>query len=287
LKLFDFGHNNLQLNLTDAKVISVVSGKGGVGKTVLAYNIAVDLSKNGYRVLLIDGDFFFGNLHILSNVYPKDGLDRFISGEAVLDRSVTKINSNLDLLASIGENLFDPNDIKNSQTIIKNIIRQCSRYDFVIVDHSSGVSTFTEQFVTVSNINLLVLVPELTSLSDGFGFVKYIYKKNRESNCSFLINRCSSAEESDYIHKKFCALSESYLDVTPIYIGTISDSDNFRKSVSLQQSIHEIDRNSVVIQQLRDVSSGLIKSHLKSNQNNSVITKMKINNNHIMADIKE
>ncbi len=288
MKRREFGQfDNTRLNLTDAKIVSIVSGKGGVGKTVLAYNIALDLSQNGSRVLLIDADFFFGNLHILANVCPVDGLNGFISGDAVLNEAVTKINSNLDLLASIGENLFDSNDTENSQIIIKNIIGQCSRYDFVIVDHSSGVSTFTEQFAEISNINLLVLVPELTSLSDGFGFIKYIYQKNRSSDCSFLINRCGSDEESDYIHKKFCALAESYLDVTPVYIGTISDSDNFRQSVSLQQSIYEVDRNSVVVQQLRDISLNLSRSHLKSNQNDSLITKMKINNNPIMADIKE
>lgn len=288
MKPFKFGKfDNSQMNLTDARVVSVVSGKGGVGKTVLAYNMALGLSQNGSRVLLIDADFFFGNLHILANVYPVDGLNRFISGDGVLEAAITKINSKLDLLASFGENLFDTADVKASRVMMKNIIGQCGRYDFVIVDHSSGVSTFTEQFAEISNINLLVLVPELTSISDGFGFIKYIHQKNRKSNCSFLINRCSSVEESDLIHKKFCALSESYLDVTPVYMGSITDSDDFRKSVSRQQSIYEINVNSVVVQQLRDITQNLNRRHSNLDRIDPTISRMKINNNPKMADIKE
>lgn len=288
MKRFNFEKiDNSSMNQSGAKVISVVSGKGGVGKTVLAYNIAIDLSHNRSKVLLIDADFFFGNLHILANVHPVDGLSRFISGDSNLGLAVTNINSNLDLLASLGDDLFDASNEDASQLIIKNIISQCSRYDFVIVDHSSGISTFTEKFAEISNINLLVLVPELTSISDGFGFIKHIQQKNRKSNCSFVINRSSSVEDTDLIHKKFCALSESYLDVTPVFLGSITDSDDFRKSVSRQQSIIEIDRNSVVVQQLRDISKNLKRNLTKLKQNESGISTMRINNNHLMADIKE
>jgi len=94
--------NRLRPLMTDMpRVYAIASGKGGVGKSVIAFNLAQSLAKNG-RILLIDGDFQMGNLHLLANAAPEYGWQGVCLGQTELSEAVRPINDNLDLLASTG-----------------------------------------------------------------------------------------------------------------------------------------------------------------------------------------
>ena len=87
---------------SNVRLVSMLSGKGGVGKSVLAFNLAERLTAAGKRVLLIDLDVDCGNLHILANQACRYGVSQLVAEELTLAEAVTPVNDKLDLLAATG-----------------------------------------------------------------------------------------------------------------------------------------------------------------------------------------
>ena len=133
----------LKSRLTSSSIpalISILSGKGGVGKSIISLNLADQLSLHGYRVLLVDADINAGTLHILANASPEIGFNEYSVGSHTLDQSVSPLTQNLHLLAA-PENpleLSGENRI-HSASLVARLRTDCSgRYDAIIVDHGSG-----------------------------------------------------------------------------------------------------------------------------------------------------
>ncbi len=269
------------------RITSILSGKGGVGKTVLAYNLAERIAFSGKKVLLVDGDLYFGNLHILANVCPSYGISHFLNRSLSLKEAVTKVNGNLDLLASVGEIEIDTADIKQAAEFITVLRNESKRYDKVIIDHGSGICKFSAVTAIGSDSTMIVMVPELTSISDCYGLTKYLSNTDSSINLALLINRVQDAEEAEYIRRKFSALSERFINRIPFFAGYITESDSYRKSVATQQPVSAITDESVVIQPLnktiKSLTEGFQNIQFETEQDN----KLKINNNLNMADIKE
>jgi flagellar biosynthesis protein FlhG len=216
----------------------VLSGKGGVGKTVLAYNLAERASSLGNRVLLVDADYGMGNLHILANLSCEFGLAQFAAGELSLREAVTRVTDRLDLLANVGgQGTLDPNDGTAAALIVKQLRAEGRSYDLVLIDHSSGVSQAATVIAHGSDINLLILVPELTSISDCYGLFKTLVEANPSIDARFLVNRTESTDEAEYIHQKFGALTERFLGQPPEYQGHLLEDSIYRRSIGAQTAI--------------------------------------------------
>ncbi|MDF1545003.1 MAG: AAA family ATPase [bacterium] len=223
---------------TSPQLISIVSGKGGVGKSIVAYNLATQFGSLGKKVLLIDADFRFGNLHILANSNCKDGLRDYVSGETTLAQSVTMLSGNVALLASVsGDIPFENDNVRAAADLVARLRRDASRYDLVIFDHSSGISEAMTVMAQGSDLCLLAVVPELASISDAYSLFKLFMQVNKSLDCRLLINRCQGEEEAVFVRTKFSALAEKFMSVTPIFQGWIEESTEIKSSVAAQKAL--------------------------------------------------
>ena len=99
--------------------IAISSGKGGVGKTTIAVNLALTAAKHGKRVLLLDADLGMANAHIILGVNPEKSLDDFVSGNLNLNKIPIKVNSKLDFISggSAIHNMLNLNETERYKII--------------------------------------------------------------------------------------------------------------------------------------------------------------------------
>jgi len=270
------------------KIISILSGKGGVGKSILSFNMAERLASMGLKTLLVDADINFGNLHILANVNAEYGVKQFADKTLSLKEATTRINNNLDILASSGGTVdFDYDNVKAAANMVKNLRQQARDYDLIIIDHSSGVSKTATIMAHASDLNLLVLVPELTSISDCYGLFKHLKKTDSAINCRIIVNRITASEDPDYLFSKFCAISERFIGTVPVIFGYVPESELFRKSIAAQSAISAVNIESAAAQAVTELAVNarrLLGLSAKKVQFNNLQT---INKTTAFADIKE
>jgi flagellar biosynthesis protein FlhG len=266
-------------------MISILSGKGGVGKTVVAFNLAERLNAAGLRVLLVDCDFACGNSHILANVRPEYGLGNYLAGQLSLKEAVTAVGEDFDILTATGiGHQIDSGNVSAAAYLAEHLQRHSRDYDAVVLDHSSGICDAATVLAHASDVSVLVVLPELMSLSDSYGLYKYLTEKNSNIDCRLYVNRVQGPDEAEYIRRKFCAMTERFLRRVPGYLGHLMESEVIRKSVAGQLPVCGIDPDSAVAQQLTAVAQRLTGTAERSRR---PLNEVSINNEPATADIKE
>ncbi|MEA2031766.1 MAG: AAA family ATPase [candidate division Zixibacteria bacterium] len=271
-----------------AKLVSVISGKGGVGKSVLAYNLAERISASDVRVLLVDTDFSCGSLHVLANQVCEYGIVEFARKELSLEKAKTVLSDNLHLLPSptvcTDRKFYDP---KEATQLLMNLRQEGSDYDVIIIDHSSGISEAAAAIVRTSDLNLITIVPELTSISDGYGLYKYLVKSGEIGHCQLLINRVIAAEEAENVRHKIGAITERFLGRPLGCIGSVPENIAVRNSVASQIPIAQYDSNSKVSIALSAMARAVVLELFKNKVKTDSIIEDSVNNEPAVADIRE
>ena len=269
------------------RVMSILSGKGGVGKSVIAFNLAERLSTVG-KALLVDADVFTGNAHILANVGCGYGWPEYCSGKLTFQEAVTVVTPSLHLLGSpkspaIGE---EPGSGDVARAI-ERLRRDARAYQHVIIDHPSGVSEAAIVIALASDLNMLVLLPELTSISDAYGLFKHLDSKSKTVTAGMLVNRCESPEEAGYIHQKFGAVTERFIGKAPEFLGHLSEDASWRQAVANQSAIAATAPESIAVKELNELSQHLINGAGRHQRPARPEPPATTNNQPAKADIRE
>ncbi len=278
--------NLVQHRSMTPQLVSVISGKGGVGKSVIAYNLAERLVTAGARVLLVDTDFTTGNLHLLANCACDAGIGAYLSGQLGLRETVMELQPRFALLPSpVTLSSEDMINTKSVGSAMKRLRADAAEYDFVIIDNSSGVHETTDIVAHASDINLIVIVPEITSIADGYGLYKHLLQVNKNIRCRLLINRIADDNEIKFISLKFSAVTERFLARPITCIGIIPEDDTIRKAVAGQATIASVSPLAPSITALTRLANELLQGRggipqLIINRENT------INNQPARADIR-
>jgi flagellar biosynthesis protein FlhG len=240
------------------EVVSILSGKGGVGKSLVSFNLAFALAASGHRVLLVDADFSSGNLHILANARCEAGVRQYVSGDLGLSQAIVSLSDSIDLLgASYSGAIVDQFDITTTAHLIADLRRDGEQYDYILLDHASGISNAATVLAHGSNVCLLVLVPELTSIADAYGLYKYLIETNASLDCRLVVNRCQHVDEPGYIREKFTTLTDRFLGQAPGYLGHLEETPLVRRALALQRPLLQVDPEHHIVQQLTRLTERL------------------------------
>lgn len=278
-------------------IVSVVSGKGGVGKSVLTLNLAERAATLGLRTLAVDLSLAGGNLHLMANASPRQGIEQYLAGTALLSQSTTALSSTCDLLLRTNSGPLTSFDNALSPAACCDRLRQDgAEYDLVIIDHGSGMSTVSTTIARHSDISLVVVVPELTSIADGYGLFKYLTEQDRQSDCRLVINRAKSAADADFLAERFAEMTGKFLKLSPRLAGWIQEDSLIGESISAQRPLSAMPHQSVVVEQVsrlsqvfydaitsRDTQLGATD---RGGRGGSVTLQTTINNSPATADIK-
>ncbi len=288
LKILSSLRNRNYRDGSSPAIVSILSGKGGVGKSVIAYNLAERLSYAGKKILLVDYDLSCGNLHILSNQNYDAGLDEYSSNNLNLNESTLKLSLKLNLLSASKQGLRNRlYSAGNAVQFIKKICRDATDYDMIIIDHSSGISESSMAIAHISDLNILVVVPELTSISDCYGLFKHLIRINDQALCRLLINRIVQNEKPENIYGKLSAITEKFLGHSLKPIGWLSDDAIICKAVASQMSATAADENSKIVQEFNKIANSVLNLLYRSRDEMLSTNENDINVNPALADIRE
>lgn len=234
-----------QKNIKPARVITITSGKGGVGKSNLAVNLATQLRKKGQRVIILDVDFGLANIEIMFGVVPKYNLSSLLfQGKSIKDIIST---GPMDIgFISGGNGVLGLNNLYRDQImyLIKNIGELNELADVIIVDTGAGISDQVLEFVLASPEVILVTTPEPSSLTDSYSVLKALYRNPNfvqgGTTIHVVANRAQSIEDGQMVYDKLKSVVEQFLNGNINYLGMIPQDSELESAVRQQKivSIH-------------------------------------------------
>ncbi len=218
--------------------IAVASGKGGVGKTSIAVNLALTLSRLGSRVALLDADFGLANSHILLGLNPKKTIHDILIGGAKLQEALTSGPLGLKFISG-GSGLTEVLNLEKSARyeLIRTLDVLQDTVDVLVVDVPAGASDSAITFSSAVDRLLVVLVGEPTSFMDAYTFIKAAHMEAGISNFSIAVNMVDSEQQAVSHFKKFQDIVGRFLSVNLHYSGSIPFSRRLRRSVVVRRPI--------------------------------------------------
>ena len=218
--------------------IAVTSGKGGVGKTNTAVNLAISLGQSGKNVLLFDADFGLANVHVLLGTKPIKTVADFLDGKCTMEESITKFSDNLSVLSG-GSGLTELLNLDNKRRhqILSGISNLSINIDYLIVDCPAGAAESTLFFTSASDIAIVVLVEEPTSFLDAYALIKAANLEARVKNFAVAVNMAENKNMAKNSFEKFREIAIRFLDVNLHYAGMIPYSKEIKHAVTQRKPV--------------------------------------------------
>ena len=218
--------------------IAVTSGKGGVGKTNTAVNLAASLRQLGKRVVLFDADFGMANAHIMLGTNPTATVGDFLKGAIGMADTLTETPTGLKFIAG-GSGLTELLNLDNKAryNMLSGISSLEDEIDYLIVDSPAGASDSALFFVKAVNIPLIVLVAEPTSFLDAYALVKASHLENGVTDFAVMVNMADNAKTAETNFNKFRDITMRFLDIKLHYVGMVPQSPLIRRSIVQRKPI--------------------------------------------------
>ncbi|MDF2906572.1 MAG: hypothetical protein K0R34_1893 [Herbinix sp.] len=255
-----------------ARVITVTSGKGGVGKSSISVNLAIALSRLGKRVIVLDADFGLANVEVMLGIRPQYNLaDLMFRGKNVTD-VITEGPDNIGFISG-GSGIQELTNLTKDQIVylIQKLVELDERADIIIIDTGAGIADSVLEFVAASSEVLLVATPEPTSITDAYALLKTLNRKKdislQDTVIKMIANRIDDYEEGKELYDKLSLVVSKFLDLNLEYLGALPQDSSVSKAVMKQRPAIDLYPNS---QFSRTVSSfaDILCENEKSNQQN-------------------
>lgn len=220
-----------------SKIITVTSGKGGVGKSNFIVNLAITLSKEGKKVLLFDADIGMGNDDVLMGIYHKYNIMDVINGEVSIEEGIIEGPNGIHLLPG-GTGINNIEDLtKEQREKFISEIDSVDGYDYILIDTGAGINRTVLAFIASSDEAIFILTPEPTSLTDGYSLFKALKHFKIETHVNIVINRALSEEEGRTTFSKFDLATRRFLNRYPTYLGCIYEDKHLTMAVRNQTPV--------------------------------------------------
>jgi flagellar biosynthesis protein FlhG len=234
--------NNLQVSplANPVRVIAVTGGKGGVGKSTVAVNLATGLAAARRRVVLLDGDLGMANVDVLLGLSPRYTLAHVLSGERTLDEILVSAPQGFMIVpAASGAADLANLDATAHLGLVQGFSALGARVDVLIVDTAAGIAPGVLQFAQAAQQVLVVLCDEPASMTDAYALVKVLSRNHGVRHFRVLANMAASAAAGASLFKRFEHVTARFLDVTLEYAGAIPEDEALRRAVRAQRPVLE------------------------------------------------
>jgi len=219
----------------NVRVVAITSGKGGVGKTNLAVNLAIALQKRGRRVLVIDADLGMANVDILLGAASRKHLLDLLRPEVTLDDVIVRTSHDIQYISG-GSGIEKALEYDHAEKLLlQQKLADCAtRADLILVDTGAGLGRNVMDFILAADEVLLVTTPEPTSLTDAYAVMKAYSIYAVQKNLRLIINRVYEAKESREVAQKLQRAAEKFLHMPVDCLGYVFEDTAVTKAVRKQ-----------------------------------------------------
>jgi flagellar biosynthesis protein FlhG len=244
-----------------ARVITVTSGKGGVGKTNVTVNLAIALSEQGYRVVTLDADFGLANIDVLFGIVPRYTLLDMVRNRRNILEILTDGPKNTRFISG-GSGVEDLLKLDRQQIarFIDNMALLDKLADIIIVDTGAGLSDNVMSFIMAADEVLLVTTPEPTSITDAYALIKMVSNRDRTKRIRLVVNRAENSMEANDVLNKLVLVADRFLELKLEPAGYILNDDAVTRAVKQQQPFMIIYPKSQAARNVREISAKLVSS---------------------------
>lgn len=223
------------------RVISVTSGKGGVGKSNVVVNLAMAMSKLGNKVLIIDADLGLGNINVLLGLRPAFTLNDVLSGEKSLAEIIVSGPGGIRVIpAGSGMQKYTSLSREERLRLLNELDDLEEEFDTFIIDTESGISDNVAYFTSAAQEIVVVVSPEPTSITDCYALIKLLATNYGERHFKVLINMARDSDEALKSYYRLASVVGRFLDISLDYLGCVVRDELLIDSVKRQKAVYEL-----------------------------------------------
>ena len=255
-----------------ARIITVTSGKGGVGKSNTSINLAIQFRRMGQRVIILDADFGLANIEIMFGAVPKHNLCDLIYQGKNIKEIITWGPEEVGFISG-GSGIAGLSNLNRDYLvyIIQNLAELDAIADTVIVDTGAGISDAVLEFLVASGEILLVTTPEPTSITDSYSLLKALGRHPRfsqdASQIKVIANRVGKQEEGLALFNKLNTVVNRYLKLPISYLGAIPQDELLANAVMQQMPVSIQNPNAKSSQAFEMIAAKLMNKELNKSLN--------------------
>jgi flagellar biosynthesis protein FlhG len=228
------------------RIITVASGKGGVGKTNVSVNMALAYARLGKKVIVMDADLGLANVNVMLNMIPKYNLYHVIRKQKTMKEILLDTEYGIQIVAGASGFSKIANLSEDERQNFINELYTLSNADIIIIDTSAGVSNNVLSFVAAADDAVIVTTPEPTAITDAYGIIKIIATEidNLNMGLKLVVNRVKTVAEAKKVADRMINIAGQFLNLKVDYLGFIYDDPAVPQAVLRQKPFMVLDPKS-------------------------------------------
>lgn len=245
------------LGKSRSKILTITSGKGGVGKSNIVINLAIELQKQGKKVLIFDADIGMGNDDVLMGVFPKHTLFDILNDEMSIDKVLVEGHMGVKLLSG-GSGINRVEDLsEREREKFLDKIQKLDEYDYILIDTGAGINRSVLAFISCCQELIVVTTPEPTSLTDAYSLLKATKHFKIKNKASVIVNKSLSYKEGQDTFNKFKSAIDRFLFLEINYLGAVLEDRKLVQAVREQSPFTISYPNSDAAKCIKDIAKKL------------------------------
>jgi len=220
-------------------IISISSGKGGVGKTWCAISLCHSLARDGAKVLLFDGDLGLANIDVQLGLMPRHDLSSVFSGQRSLQGAITQFEEGgFDIIAGqSGSTALAAISARRLAELCEHLHELADAYDFVVMDLGAGIDRTVQTLMSGADRNIVLTTEEPTSLTDAYATIKLMARAGNAGSVSIIVNMAGDSRSGEHTYRALLKACENFLHISPPLAGIIRRDKHVADSIRHQASM--------------------------------------------------
>jgi flagellar biosynthesis protein FlhG len=228
--------------LIGPKVISVTSGKGGVGKTNVVANLGLAFTQMGFQVLVLDADLGLANIDVLLGLTSRYTVEHLLKREKSLPDILIQGPGGMSILPA-GSGVLELVALNEGQKLflLNEFDQFADHVDILLIDTGAGISSNVLYFNLAAQESIVVVTPEPTSITDAYALIKVLASKHRKKSFMILVNLVATAQEAKEVFRKINKVVDRFLGSLSLdYLGFIPFDEHIAKAVRSQRAVLDL-----------------------------------------------